>query len=168
MPFREPCLRFLLSKPTTRANTPLGCCAIGAGGSSPGSRGNPFVSWWGVPRGKTPRKRPRVYDQAVRQALRGLSHMFDFMCGKRLAVMIRTTLETLVSSGTDLEARSGAQASLRQPATIDRLLSKDRRSLGLRSRSHTKPGTLLKHQNPLGRFWREATTTCSGRLLRHH
>jgi hypothetical protein len=34
--------------------------------------GEPIRFMVGVPRGKTPRKRPRVYDQGVRQALRGL------------------------------------------------------------------------------------------------
>jgi hypothetical protein len=120
--------------------------------------GEPIRFMVGVPRGKTPRKRPRVYDQPVRQALRGLWHLFDFMCGKRLAIMIRTTLETLVSSG-ELTLRPEVMEKLLSvsPATIDRLLSKDRRSLRLRSRSRTKPGTLLKHQIPIRTFhqWEE-------------
>jgi hypothetical protein len=112
----------------------------------------------GVPRGKTPRKRPRMYDQEVRQALRGLWYLFDFMCGKRLAVMIRTTLQTLVSSGELTLTPEVMQKLLTaSPATIDRLLSKDRRAFRLKSRSRTKPGTLLKHQIPIRTFhqWEE-------------
>ena len=121
--------------------------------------GEPIRFMVGVPRGgKTPRKRSRVYDQAVRQALRGLWYLFDFMCGKRLAVMIRTTLETLESSGELTLTPEVRQKLLSvSPATIDRLLSKDRRSLRLKSRSRTKPGTLLKHQIPMRTFhqWEE-------------
>jgi len=38
------------------------------------------------------------------------------------------------------------------PATIDRLLAVVRKRYQLRSRSHTKPGTLLKHQIPIRTF----------------
>jgi hypothetical protein len=56
--------------------------------------------------------------------------------------MIRITLETLVSSGElTLKPEVAQKLLCVSPATIDRLLSKDRRSLRLRSRSHTKPGT---------------------------
>ena len=38
------------------------------------------------------------------------------------------------------------------PATIDRLLAPVRKRYQLRSRSQTKPGTLLKHQIPIRTF----------------
>lgn len=38
------------------------------------------------------------------------------------------------------------------PATMDRLLTHDRKRINLKSRSRTKPGTLLKHQIPI-RTW---------------
>ena len=37
-------------------------------------------------------------------------------------------------------------------ATVDRLLQPERRKQQLRRRSHTKPGTLLKHQIPIRTF----------------
>ena len=42
-------------------------------------------------------------------------------------------------------------------ATVDRLLQPERRKQQLRRRSHTKPGTLLKHQIPIRTFaeWNE-------------
>jgi hypothetical protein len=88
-----------------------------------------------------------VYHHAVRQAPCGLWYLFDFMCGKRLAVMIRATLETLASSGElSLNPEVLQKLLTVSPAAIDRLLSKDRRSLRLRSRSRTKPGTLTERE----------------------
>jgi hypothetical protein len=37
-------------------------------------------------------------------------------------------------------------------ASIDRLLAPDRKKLTLKGKSHTKPGTLLKHQIPIRTF----------------
>ena len=50
---------------------------------------------------------------------------------------------------SDIEAALLVQIS---PATIDRSLAPNRRELGLRGRSHTEPGTLLKSQIPI-RTW---------------
>ena len=68
------------------------------------------------------------------------------MCGKRLVVVLRTMLPVLESFG-----------EIRSAATIDRLLQRERAQLRLKGRTHTKPGSLLKHQIPIRTFadWNE-------------
>jgi hypothetical protein len=59
----------------------------------------------------------------------------------------------------ELRLGSGNKEKLLQisAASIDRLLQPERRKHQLRRRSHTKPGTLLKHQIPSRTFaeWKE-------------
>jgi hypothetical protein len=75
--------------------------------------------------------------------------------GKRLAPMLNAIVPLLRRDGdialTDDEASLLIQMSA---ATIDRHLALERAALGLRGRSHTKPGTLLKSQIPI-RTWAE-------------
>jgi len=51
--------------------------------------------------GKPPRRKKRTgrrrYDEAVRAAVRKIWELFDYMCGKRLAVLIRMNLALLCS-----------------------------------------------------------------------
>lgn len=108
--------------------------------------------------GKPPkrRKRParRLYGEAVREAVCKLWELFDYMCGKRLVVLIRMNLPMLrqdAQLGIDAEV---AQKLRRISATtIDRILSPQRKKLQLKGRSHTRAGTLLKHQIPIRTFF---------------
>jgi hypothetical protein len=116
----------------------------------------------GIPRGKTPRKTgPRRYDQAVVEALEKIWVFADGLCGKRLKAFIHTALPSLERFGElsfpDPALRTKLLAI--SPATIDRLLSSTRRRLWDRERSHTKPGTLLKHHIPIRTFadWDETS-----------
>ena len=80
-----------------------------------------------------------------------------FPAGKRLAPVLGVLIALLRADG-DLEL-SDADADLlatMSAATIDRHLALERARLGLRGRSHTKPGTLLKSQIPI-RTWAEWT-----------
>jgi hypothetical protein len=54
----------------------------------------------------------------------GEETLFDFMCGKRLAIVLRTTADTLVENG-ELKVSSEVRRKLLRisPATVDRLLA---------------------------------------------
>ena len=73
--------------------------------------------------------------------------------GKRLAPMLATVVPLLRRDG-DIVLSDDEAALLvsMSAATIDRRLASERAVLGLRGRSHTKPGTLLKSQIPI-RTW---------------
>lgn len=107
----------------------------------------------GRPRKKPRMTRPRKYDDKLLRVLRSLWEVSDYLCGKRLAAFIRTALPVLERFGEiklDLEMRQKLMEV--SPATIDRLLKKERKKLALKSRARTKPGTLLKHQIPIRTF----------------
>ena len=105
----------------------------------------------GRPRRAKRRARPRRYDQEVLKALKQIWYVFDFMCGKRLVVVLRTMLAVLDSFGEiPLTAEVRAKLLTISAATIDRLLQRERARLSLKGRSHTKPGTLLKHHVDTG------------------
>jgi hypothetical protein len=97
--------------------------------------------------------RPRTYGPSLIEALRKVWYLFDCMCGKRLAVVLRTSVELLIELG-ELKVSSAVRQKLSRisPATIDRLLAGEKRKLSLKGRSLTKPGTLLKHQIPIRTF----------------
>ena len=84
------------------------------------------------------------------------------MCGKRLVVVLRTMLPVLDSFGEiPLSAEVRAKLLTISAATIDRLLQRERARLRWKGRSHTKPGTVLKHQIPIRTFadWDERVYT---------
>ena len=77
-------------------------------------------------------------------------------------------LEVLVTSlrrdgDLDLSDADAALLVVMSAATIDRHLAPERARLGLKGRSHTKPGTLLKSQIPI-RTWAELTEDQPGFL----
>lgn len=108
--------------------------------------------------GKPARRKKRIgrrlYNEAVRAAVRRLWELFDYMCGKRLAVLIRLNVEVLHREPTlHIDAAVREKLLRISPATIDRILSPERRKLRLKGRSHTRAGTLLKHQIPIRTFF---------------
>ena len=115
--------------------------------------GKPVRLVVGAPRKRRVPHRPLIYDRAVTEALKKIWYLFDCMCGKRLAVVLRTTLDTLIAAG-ELKVSSAVRQKLSRvsPATIDRLLAGEKKKLRLKGRSLTKPGTLLKHQIPIRTF----------------
>ena len=115
--------------------------------------GKPVRLVVGAPRKRRVPHRPRLYGSAVAEALKKIWCLFDYMCGKRLAVVLRTTVDTLIEAG-ELKVSSAVRQKLSRisPATIDRLLAGEKKKLRLKGRSLTKPGTLLKHQIPIRTF----------------
>jgi len=104
------------------------------------------------------RLKPRYYDEQVVQELSKLWRLLDYICGKRLVAILPELIAKLEQFG-ELRLPPSTKEKLLQisAASIDRLLQPERRKHQLRQRSHTKPGTLLKHQIPIRTFaeWNE-------------
>jgi hypothetical protein len=85
----------------------------------------------------------------------GLSH---FASGKRLVGMIPSYVETLVRDGELVITEKQKDLLLSvSAATIERLITEERKKVFGKGRSTTKPGTLLKNQIPVQVFtkWNE-------------
>ena len=107
----------------------------------------------GVTGKRQQRQKPRYYDKQVVQELSKLWQLLDYICGKRLVVIMPELIAKLEQFGELRLARDTKEKLLQiSAASIDRLLQPERRKHQLRRRSHTKPGTLLKHQIPIRTF----------------
>ena len=105
------------------------------------------------------RLKPRYYDEQVVQALIKLWQLLNYVCGKRLVAIMPELIAKLEQFGELRLTPLTKEKLLRiSAASVDRLLQPERRKHQLRQRSHTKPGTLLKHQIPIRTFaeWDEA------------
>lgn len=102
---------------------------------------------------KTHRKRKPVYDETVVAALKFIWKLMDFICGKRLKPILNEAVNNLERFEIiHFNPEVKQKLSSISPATIDRKLKNERKKLELKGRSHTKPGTLLKHQIPIKTF----------------
>jgi hypothetical protein len=105
------------------------------------------------------RGRKPVYGSEVISPLKTLWAYAEFICGKRLACAMHDLIDALVRFGElDLSEEVIQKLKRISPSTIDRLLKREKARLGIRGRSTTKPGTLLKKQIPLrlGTEWSDA------------
>jgi hypothetical protein len=99
------------------------------------------------------RLKPRLYDEPVMRELIKLWELLNYSCGKRLVAIMPELVVKLEQFGELRLAPLIREKLLRiSAATVDRLLQPERRKQQLRRRSHTKPGTLLKHQIPIRTF----------------
>lgn len=116
--------------------------------------GKPVKFIVGKPRKRKKRIGKRIYDDSVREAVRKIWELFDYMCGKRLAVLIRMNIDVL-HNDTELEIDESIRDKLIQisPVTIDRMMAPERKKLNFKGISHTKAGTLLKHQIAIRTFF---------------
>jgi hypothetical protein len=101
------------------------------------------------------RKRPRLYDDAAKQALIVLWEASDRICGKRLRPLLRTLLPSLERHGhLQLDAAVRAKVLAMGAATIDRLLREPKAT-----RKKKKPRTCpeLRRRIPVRTFadWKE-------------
>jgi len=113
----------------------------------------------GDARQRQQRSKPRYYDEQVVQALSKLWQLLNYVCGKRLVAILPELIAKLEQFGElRLTPRTKEKLLRISAASVDRLLQPERRKHQLRGRSHTKPGTLLKHQIPIRTFaeWDEA------------
>ena len=107
----------------------------------------------GDARQRQQRSKPRYYDEPVVQALIKLWQLLNYVCGKRLVAIMPELIAKLEQFGElRLTALTKEKLLSISAASIDRLLQPERRKQQLRRRSHTKPGTLLKHQIPIRTF----------------
>jgi len=107
---------------------------------------------------KIRKQRPRFYDQMVLTVLTQIWLIMDCICGKRLAPMLPDLIPILKKHHEiTVDAATTAKLLAISSATIDRLLKAERKKYQLKGRSHTKPGTLLKHQISIRTFseWNE-------------
>lgn len=105
------------------------------------------------------RRRSPYYDQSLLAPLERLWAISNGLCGKRLAVFIRTALPILEHwKELSIDETTRAKLLAVSPATIDRLLAPVKARSRLKGRSTTKPGTLLKHHIPIRTFadWDES------------
>ena len=99
---------------------------------------------------KLPRKRPAVYDQPVKPALHQVWRIMDCICGKRLAPMLPELIPRLEQHDEiEVDAQTRDKLCQISAATIDRVLSAEKKKWALKGRSHTKPGTWLKQPIPI-------------------
>ncbi len=104
------------------------------------------------------RKKPKVYDAEVVKALKEIWYIMDCICGKRLAPALKDVVRRLERFGELRISEEVRQKLLKiSPASIDRLLAKERKRHQIKGRGNTKPGTLLKNQIPIRTFsdWNE-------------
>ena len=103
-------------------------------------RGNRPHAHNGVRKGKRAAGgRPAIYDKRVERAVRVLWRKFGYLCGKRLAPLIRASIE-VIANDAFLSLSEQTCAALRQinPATIDRMLKPERARMSLRGTGYTK------------------------------
>jgi hypothetical protein len=93
------------------------------------------------------KKREPIYGSDVLKALKIVWMNLDFMCGKRLKAALTQSVSVMERWGEmNVSAETKGKLERISAATIDRLLRPERKRMELKSRSGTKPGTLLKHQ----------------------
>jgi hypothetical protein len=111
----------------------------------------------GPPAGK--KTATAYYDGKVKQALVIIWMIMDCICGKRLQPILSELIPILEKRREIKLAREARKKLLEiSSATIDRLPAEEKKTLAAGSRSHTKPGTLLKSQIPIRTFseWDDA------------
>jgi len=94
-----------------------------------------------------------TYDLAVVKVLVQVWRIMDYICGKRLAPVLGEMVERLLRHNElRCDATSAKKLARMSAATIDRLLRPERQKSKLKGHTHTRPGTLLKHQIPMRTF----------------
>lgn len=99
------------------------------------------------------------YDGKVKKALVEIWMIMDCVCGKRLQPFLSEIIRALEKHREIKLSKEVREKLLKiSSATIDRLLAEEKKTLSAGSRSHTKPGTLLKSQIPIRTFseWDDA------------
>jgi hypothetical protein len=110
------------------------------------------------------RGRPRRYGAEVSEALVKVWEVGDRMCGKLLAAVMPRLVEALERHG-ELVVTPGVRSLLLEisPASIDRLLSRHRRRLGVQPQRQRPASSGLKGEVPI-RTWNEWKAAAVGSL----
>jgi hypothetical protein len=108
---------------------------------------------------KIKRKKKKIYDKKVLNALKELWKICDYICSKRLAPYLKEIIPVLEKWG-EIKLKPKVREKLFKisAATIDRLLTDTRKRFRIKGRSTTRPGSLLKKSIPIRTFadWDEA------------
>ena len=102
--------------------------------------------------------RPKVYGKAEAELLTLLWSKLGFLCGKRLAPVIRATMPSLLEDPfLKIPPEVAAALSRMSPATIDRVLAPVRRKQKLKGKSYTRGTGRLADQIPIRTFaeWKD-------------
>lgn len=112
-----------------------------------------FTSEKATPKTKTKRRRARIYNEEVKDALIELWDAANRICSKRLVPCLPLYISALERFGhLKLTAEVRAKLLAISPATVDRLLHPIRQRSRGRGLGTTKPGQLLKHLVPVRTF----------------
>jgi hypothetical protein len=96
----------------------------------------------------------KYYDDDVAAVLIKLWKFFRYICGERLVSLLRANLDIISRRRKfGITAEIKRKLSTVSRATVERLLTDERKKHKLKGKSTTKKGTLLKHQMPVRRFW---------------
>lgn len=105
------------------------------------------------PPGARGQGRKPVYTKEVMAPLVKRWAILNFPCGKRLVANLAEMVRVLEGFGEiTLSPEAKEKLLAMSAATADRLLAPERKKMTLKSRSKTKPGSLLKHQVPIRTF----------------
>ena len=99
------------------------------------------------------RKKEKIYDDTVAAPLKKAWEIMDYICGKRLAPVLKELIPRLIRF-REIRLTEAVKDKLMKisPATIDRMLEPQRKKYKIKGRGNTKPGTLLKSQIPIRTF----------------
>lgn len=116
---------------------------------------------------KLRKRKKRIQESRYIQIIKSLRTLWttsNYACGQRLKPMILSYIAAL-RRHKELIVSSEERKLLLQisSATIDRLLTHDRKRINVKGRSRTKPGSLLKHQIPI-KMWTDWDNTKVGFL----
>jgi len=104
-------------------------------------------------------RKPKYHEKVVQQLLERLWEEMDYACGKRLVEGLPAFVEALQRFG-ELDAPDWAAEKVlaMSASTMDRLLTKARKSVTIKGRSTTKPGSMRKADIPIrrGTDWDDA------------
>lgn len=114
------------------------------------------------------RKRKRRVQKSkyllILKLLRTLWAISNYSCGQRLKPMIPSYIAALRRHKELVVLPNERELLLKiSSATIDRILTHDRKRINLKGKSRTKPGSLLKHQIPI-KMWTDWDNTVPGFL----
>ena len=102
---------------------------------------------------KIKRKKKKIYDEDVLISLKEIWKIGDYICSKRLAPYLSEIIPVLEKWGEiKLDTKVREKLLTISAATIDRLLADTRKKYQIKSRSTTRPGSLLKKSIPIRTF----------------
>ena len=114
---------------------------------------------------KVRKRKKRIQKSKYLQVLKPLRILWavsNYACGKRLKPLLPSLIAALRRHKELIVAPVERKLLLQiSSATIDRMLTHDRKRINIKGRSRTKPGSLLKHQIPI-KMWTDWDNTVPG------